>query len=70
MPEDWRKACITPIFKKGKKGDPGNYRLVNLTSILGKVNEQLVVESISRHLKIIRFSQHEFTKVCRIQILI
>lgn len=70
VPEDWRKAHITPIFKKRKKGDPGNYRLVNLTSILGKVNERLVLETISRHLKIIRFSQHEFTKVCRTQILI
>jgi len=36
VPEDWRKANVTPIFKKGKKEDPGNYRLVSLTSILGK----------------------------------
>jgi len=25
VPEDWRKANVTPIFKKGKKEDPGNY---------------------------------------------
>ncbi len=26
VPEDWRKNDITPVFKKGKKEDPGNYR--------------------------------------------
>jgi len=24
VPEDWRKDDVTPIFKKGKKEDPGN----------------------------------------------
>ena len=23
VPEDWRRASVTPIFKKGKKEDPG-----------------------------------------------
>ena len=46
MPKDWRKANVTPIFKKGKEDDPGNYRLVSLTSIPGKVMEQLILETI------------------------
>lgn len=25
MPDDERKASVTPIFKKGNKDDPGNY---------------------------------------------
>ena len=45
--EDWRKANVTPIFNKGKKEDPGNYRLVSLTSILGKMMEQLILEVIT-----------------------
>jgi len=44
--EDWRKANVTPIFKKGKKEDPGNYRSVSLTFIPGKVMEQLILEVI------------------------
>ncbi|KFP56976.1 RNA-directed DNA polymerase from mobile element jockey, partial [Cathartes aura] len=51
VPKDWRKARVTPIFKKGKKNDLGNYRLVSLTSMLGKVVEQLMLETVSRHIK-------------------
>ncbi|GAB0208187.1 mitochondrial enolase superfamily member 1 [Grus japonensis] len=36
VPEDWKKASVTPVFRKGKKEDPGNYRPVSLTSIPGK----------------------------------
>ena len=46
MSKDLRKASVTPIFKKGKKEDPGNYRPVSLTSIAGRVKEQLILEAI------------------------
>ncbi|GAB0178098.1 mitochondrial enolase superfamily member 1 [Grus japonensis] len=65
VPEDWRKASVTPVFKKGKKDDPGNYRPVSLTSIPGKVMEQLFLGVISKHMeeqKVIRSGQHGFTK--------
>ena len=66
---DWEErpkttVNITPIFNKGRE-DPGNYRPVSVTSISGKVMEQLILETISRHMKdkkIIRSSQHVFTK--------
>ncbi|GAB0205476.1 mitochondrial enolase superfamily member 1 [Grus japonensis] len=51
VPEDWRKANVTPVFKKGKKDDPGNYRPVSLTSVPGKVMEQLILEVISKHVE-------------------
>jgi len=65
VPEDWRKANVTPVFTKGKKEDPGNYRPVSLTSIPGKVMQQLILEVILKQVeekKIIRSSQHGFTK--------
>ncbi|CAM5084645.1 unnamed protein product, partial [Eretmochelys imbricata] len=65
VPEDWKKANVVPIFKKGKKDDPGNYRPVSLTSVPGKIMEHVLKESILKHLderKVIRNSQHGFTK--------
>jgi len=47
------------------KEDPGTYRLLSLTLIAGKVMEQQILETISRHIKdkqIICSSQHNFTK--------
>jgi len=65
VPEDWRKANVIPIFKKGKKEDPGKYRPVSLTSILAKMMEQLLLEVIIKQVEeknFIRSSQHGFTK--------
>ncbi|CAM4559692.1 unnamed protein product [Lepidochelys kempii] len=54
-----------PIFKKGKKENPGNYTPSSLTSVPSKIMEQVLRESILKHLeerKVIRNSQHGFTK--------
>ena len=57
-PADWRKANVTPIFKKGAKCDPGNYRPVTC-----KIFESIVRDNLVKHLEgnnLIKSSQHGF----------
>ena len=49
VPEDWKQANITAIYKKGSKSDPGNYRPVSLTCILSKEGEAHIKEAIEHH---------------------
>jgi hypothetical protein len=36
IPQDWKEANVTPIFKKGSKSSPGNYIPVSLTNAINK----------------------------------
>ena len=63
VPEDWKRANITPIFKKGSKAAVGNYRPVSLTSVICKIMESIIKDSILSHIiknKIINETQHGF----------
>ena len=63
VPDDWKQANITPIFKKGSKSVAGNYRPVSLTSVVCKIMESIIKDSILKHIiqhKIINESQHGF----------
>ena len=46
VPSSWRKAGVTPLFKKGKKSEAQNYRPVSLTSIMGKIMESILKDVI------------------------
>lgn len=65
VPGDWRSANVTPIFKKGQRSRPENYRPVSLTSVISKVFETILRDAIVDHLKrhkLVKDSQHGFSK--------
>ena len=65
VPDEWKLANVTPIYKKGSKGLPGNYRPVSLNCILCKVMESVIRDTMVEHLTrkcLLRQSQHGFIR--------
>ena len=65
IPQDWRDAYVTAIFKKGVKTDPGNYRPVSLTSQICKMLEKIIKEEIVSYLEeneLLKDTQHGFRR--------
>jgi Reverse transcriptase (RNA-dependent DNA polymerase) len=63
IPEDWKTAHVTPIYKKGSKADPANYRPVSLTSVCCKMLESIIRDELMDHLSsngLLEDSQHGF----------
>ena len=63
LPQEWKRANITPLFKRGSRSEPGNYRLTSLTSYLGKILQAIIKDDILHHLTVhslINDSQHGF----------
>ena len=63
LPKEWKEANIVPIYKKGKKSDPNNYRPVSLTSTVSKIMKTILRDEIVSHLEgnnLISPDQHGF----------
>ena len=42
IPNEWKSAAISPIFKKGSKHDRDSYRQISLTCIVCKISEKII----------------------------
>ena len=65
VPQEWRNVLIVPLFKKGNRSDPCNYRPVSLASVVCKVMERIVEDYVVEHLNeynATKDSQHGFTR--------
>ena len=65
VPNDWKKANVTAMFKKGDKSSPCNYRPVSLTSQVCKVLQSLIRDNILEHVRkfnLVRETQHGFVR--------
>ena len=51
LPNDWRHANVSAIYKKGQKTLPNNYRPVSLTCIICKVMESIIRDNVIKHMK-------------------
>jgi len=66
LPEDWKCANVSSIFKKGSKLDAENYRPVSLTSVPRKILESLIWGSMVKYMDDNEFtstSQHGFVRL-------
>ena len=49
IPQDWKNANITPLFKEGDRGDPANYRPISILPALSKVLERIIHTQLYEH---------------------
>ena len=60
IPEQWKKALVVPIFKKGNRQDPGNYRPVSLSSGFSRLGETVLLDPMLTHVQ-----QHNLLSQCQ-----
>ena len=74
IPDIWKSANVTAIFKKGERKNPANYRPISLTSVPGKIMERLIRNALVEHMadnNLFTPEQHGFIsgKSCTTQLL-
>ena len=63
LPNIWKVATVNPIFKKGSKKLPTNYRPISLTSVVYKLLEHIISSKIHCQVEnhnILSDNQHGF----------
>jgi hypothetical protein len=65
VPQKWKNALVTPIYKKGDKLNPNNYRPISLTCLAVKLMEGVINDEIRQFLDknhVIVDQQHGFMR--------
>jgi len=52
VPDDWRSANVSPLYKSGSRTNVENYRPLSLTSQISKLLESLIRDVLVNHLEI------------------
>ncbi|CAF0839356.1 unnamed protein product [Brachionus calyciflorus] len=74
IPQVWKRANVSPLFKSGSRINVENYRPVSLTCVLCKVLASIIKDSMLKHLldnELISDAQHGFllSKSCTTNLL-
>ena len=74
LPDAWKEALVTPIFKKGDRTITSNYRPISFTSPIVKMMESIIKDKIMEHMvkyNLFTPHQHGFTggRSCVTQLL-
>ena len=74
VPDDWKTANISPVFKKGERFKASNYRPVSLICICSKLLEHIIVSNLMKrfdNFNILSDCQHGFRskRSCETQLL-
>jgi len=46
VPHSLKLAKVIPVYKKGDRNDPGNYKPISLLSVFGKILEKLMCKKL------------------------
>ena len=50
LPEDWKSARVTPLFKQGDRDGVNNYRPISVIPVVLQVFERIVYEQLYAYL--------------------
>ena len=65
LPDIWKCANVTAIYKNGDKNEPCNYRPISLTSVPGKIMKRIIRDALVDHMSnnnLFCDEQHGFIK--------
>ena len=51
LPAPWKTSLVIPIFKKGARYNPLNYRPISLTSVICKCLERIISQQLTAYLE-------------------